>query len=157
MNFKAVSKSAHEVSLHWDTPETQQRGPPLVNYELLVTPLDGEGNTDCTSRQIFIEPSLNSYLVNALLPNTKYEFRLAAVSETGAGIQSEATAKTKEYGSRQSSFYFKAVEISNISQRFINFSVKTIYVVGKTSIGVYALSRLYKSIKILKTKLSWIQ
>ncbi|VDL61179.1 unnamed protein product [Hymenolepis diminuta] len=97
VNFKAVSKSAHEVSLHWDTPETQQRGPPLVNYELLVTPLDGEGNTDSTSRQIFIEPSLNSYLVNALLPNTKYEFRLAAVSETGAGIQSEATAKTKEY------------------------------------------------------------
>ncbi|VUZ56363.1 unnamed protein product, partial [Hymenolepis diminuta] len=52
VNFKAVSKSAHEVSLHWDTPETQQRGPPLVNYELLVTPLDGEGNTDSTSRQI---------------------------------------------------------------------------------------------------------
>ncbi|VDO07815.1 unnamed protein product [Rodentolepis nana] len=97
VNFKAVSKSAHEVSLHWQTPETQQRGPPLVNYELLVTPIDGDGNTDSTSRRIFIEPSLNSYLVNALLPNTKYEFRLAAVSESGAGIPSEATAKTKEY------------------------------------------------------------
>lgn len=53
---------------------------------------------ETTSRQVFIEPSLNSYLVNGLLPNTKYEFRLAAVSETGAGIQTETTAKTKEYG-----------------------------------------------------------
>ncbi|VDK20967.1 unnamed protein product [Taenia asiatica] len=97
VNFKAVSKSAHEVSLHWDTPDTQQREPPLVNYELLVTSLDGEGNMEATSRQVFIEPSLNSYLVNGLLPNTKYEFRLAAVSETGAGIQAETTAKTKEY------------------------------------------------------------
>nr|CDS20654.1 receptor type tyrosine protein phosphatase [Echinococcus granulosus] len=97
VNFKAVSKSAHEVSLHWDTPDTQQREPPLVNYELLVTPLDGEGNMEATSRQIFIEPSLYNYLVNGLLPNTKYEFRLAAVSETGAGIQAETTAKTKEY------------------------------------------------------------
>ncbi|VDM34101.1 unnamed protein product, partial [Hydatigera taeniaeformis] len=97
VNFKAVSKSAHEVSLHWDTPDTQQREPPLVNYELLVTPLDGEGNMEATSRQVFIEPSLNSYLVTGLLPNTKYEFRLAAVSETGAGIQTDTTAKTKEY------------------------------------------------------------
>ncbi|KAL5969901.1 Receptor-type tyrosine-protein phosphatase F [Taenia solium] len=97
VNFKAVSKSAHEVSLHWDTPDTPQREPPLVNYELLVTSLDGEGNMEATSRQVFIEPSLNSYLVNGLLPNTKYEFRLAAVSETGAGIQTETTAKTKEY------------------------------------------------------------
>lgn len=98
MNFKAVAKSAHEVSLHWDTPETHQRGPPLVNYELRVTPLDAKGETESMSRQIFIEPSLNSYLINALLPNTKYEFLLAAVSETGGGIQTEATAKTKEYG-----------------------------------------------------------
>uniref|UniRef100_A0A5K3F4M5 protein-tyrosine-phosphatase n=1 Tax=Mesocestoides corti TaxID=53468 RepID=A0A5K3F4M5_MESCO len=97
VNFKSVSKSAHEVSLHWDTPETPNRQPPLVKYELLVTPLDGEGNFDSTSRQVFIEPSSSSYLVTDLLPNTRYEFRLAAVSETGAGIQAETTAKTKEY------------------------------------------------------------
>ena len=98
VNFKAVSKSAHEVSLHWDTPTSQPPEPFLVKYELLVTALDGAGNAEATSQQIFIEPSLTSYLVNALLPNTKYEFRLAAVSETGAGIQAETTAKTKEYG-----------------------------------------------------------
>lgn len=69
-----------------------------MKYELFVTPMDETGNMDATSQQIFIEPSLTSYLVSALIPNTKYDFRLAAVSETGAGIQAETTAKTKEYG-----------------------------------------------------------
>ncbi len=98
VNLNSVAKSAHEVALTWDTPEAQADQPPLMKYELLITPLDGEPSSGVTSRQIFIEASSRSHLVTGLLPNTRYEFSLAAVSETGSGIQAKVTDKTKEYG-----------------------------------------------------------
>ncbi|VDM05905.1 unnamed protein product [Schistocephalus solidus] len=97
VNLQAISKSAHEISLTWEMPESKPDQPPLVKYELTSTAFDTTSQTS-TSHQSYIEPSSSSHLVSGLLPDTRYRFRLAAVSEAGAGLPAEVNAKTKEYG-----------------------------------------------------------
>lgn len=97
VNLKAISKSAHEVSLVWEMPEQKYDQSPLVKFELLIK-ATGQASDSTATRQLFVEPSSTSYLASGLLPDTTFEFRLAAVSESGAGIQAKTSARTKEYG-----------------------------------------------------------
>ena len=79
--------SSSTVSLTWNPPEPENRNGPILYYDINVT-VSSTGNT-------FLLTSLTEYLnVTSLRPYTTYIFRIAAVTEVGAGPYSTSLSVT---------------------------------------------------------------